>query len=250
MITMIAHCGEAMEAPENTLESFKRAWSNGAAQGIEGDFHLTKDNVIVCMHDENTKRITGVDRRIAAITAAEFTSLDAGSWKGEVWKNVHPPRLVDVLKTIPPAGQIFLEVKIDSTDFSKYLEADRIAAGIRNEQITIISFHENTLRAIRKQLPKLRTLLLIAPKFDQATGKVSPSAAELAAKLHDLDVTGVDCVALNEIDAAYVKTVKDDGFEFHVWTVDNLEQGLRFAGYGVDSLTTNCPAALRRQWPD
>ena len=51
----VAHRGASQEAPENTLASFRLAWEQGA-DAIEGDFYLTKDQRIVCLHDANTKR--------------------------------------------------------------------------------------------------------------------------------------------------------------------------------------------------
>ena len=39
---IIAHRGASGEAPENTMVAFKLAWEL-EADGIEGDFHLTRD---------------------------------------------------------------------------------------------------------------------------------------------------------------------------------------------------------------
>lgn len=54
---IVAHRGASKAAPENTLKAFHLAWEQGA-DAIEGDFHLTKDGKIVCIHDGNTKRYT------------------------------------------------------------------------------------------------------------------------------------------------------------------------------------------------
>ena len=50
---VVAHRGASYDAPENTLPAFKLAWEQGA-DAIEGDFFLTKDNQIVCIHDKTT----------------------------------------------------------------------------------------------------------------------------------------------------------------------------------------------------
>ena len=55
---LIAHRGASHEAPENTLAAFRLAWEQGA-DGIEGDFYLSKDGRIVCIHDKDTKRTAG-----------------------------------------------------------------------------------------------------------------------------------------------------------------------------------------------
>ena len=55
---LVAHRGASHDAPENTLPAFELAWKQGA-DAIEGDFHLTKDGKIVCLHDYDTKRVSG-----------------------------------------------------------------------------------------------------------------------------------------------------------------------------------------------
>jgi len=54
---IIAHRGASGEAPENTMDAFKLAWKLGA-DGIEGDFHLTRDGHIVAIHDKDTNKVT------------------------------------------------------------------------------------------------------------------------------------------------------------------------------------------------
>src|SRR5512140_286258 len=78
---IIGHRGASRDAPENTLESFRLAWEQGA-DGIEADFRLTADGRIVCMHDETTGRTTGVNLNIADTALKELRRLDAGLWKG------------------------------------------------------------------------------------------------------------------------------------------------------------------------
>jgi len=82
---IIAHRGASHFAPENTVSSFKLAWGKNA-DGIEGDFYLTKDGEIICMHDPTTKRTTGVDFLISDTTYEQLRKLDAGKWRGEKWK--------------------------------------------------------------------------------------------------------------------------------------------------------------------
>jgi glycerophosphoryl diester phosphodiesterase len=55
---IVAHRGASYDAPENTLAAFKLAWQQ-QSDGIEGDFYLTADRQIVCIHDADTKRTAG-----------------------------------------------------------------------------------------------------------------------------------------------------------------------------------------------
>ena len=62
MIT--ANRGASHDAPENTLAAFKLAWKQ-QADAIEGDFRLTADGKIVCIHDADTRRTCGVNLVVA-----------------------------------------------------------------------------------------------------------------------------------------------------------------------------------------
>lgn len=99
-VQFVAHRGESEAAPENTLESFTLAWARGA-RVIEGDFHLTLDGKVVCMHDSNAGRTCGVKRELAGLTLAEIKALDAGAWKGAQWRFTRVPTLAEVLRTMP-----------------------------------------------------------------------------------------------------------------------------------------------------
>lgn len=61
------------ENPENSLPAFERACSNG--YGIELDVHITTDNVLVVFHDDDLKRMCGVDKRPDECTLAELREM-------------------------------------------------------------------------------------------------------------------------------------------------------------------------------
>ncbi|MBE0618231.1 MAG: glycerophosphodiester phosphodiesterase, partial [Proteobacteria bacterium] len=68
---VFAHRGSSEEHPENTLEAFSAALREGAT-GIETDLRLTRDGVIVLLHDENLGRTAGDPRRVAELSAADL----------------------------------------------------------------------------------------------------------------------------------------------------------------------------------
>lgn len=70
----IAHRGlHASKVPENSLLAFKKAIEAGYA--IELDIQMTKDNVLVIFHDENTSRMTGISMNITQSTYNEIKEL-------------------------------------------------------------------------------------------------------------------------------------------------------------------------------
>ena len=50
-----AHRGYSGAYPENTIQAFVKAFEE-KVDGIEGDFRLTSDGVVICIHDETTNR--------------------------------------------------------------------------------------------------------------------------------------------------------------------------------------------------
>ena len=107
---IVAHRGASFDAPENTLPAFELAWEQGA-DAIEGDFLLTKDKQIVCIHDHSTKRLADRDLEVKSSTLAELKSLDVGFWKDKKYKNTRIPTLAEVFATIPDGKKIFVEIK-------------------------------------------------------------------------------------------------------------------------------------------
>ena len=75
---IVAHRGASFDAPENILSAFKLAWEQRAV-AIEGDFLLTKDNQIVCIHDKTTKRLSDQNLVVAESSLEHVKTLDVGA---------------------------------------------------------------------------------------------------------------------------------------------------------------------------
>ena len=56
-VMVFAHRGDWRSAPENSLNAFRRCIDMDA-DGIEVDVQLTKDSVLICMHDDTLDRTT------------------------------------------------------------------------------------------------------------------------------------------------------------------------------------------------
>lgn len=244
--TLVAHRGESIAAPENTLEAFELAWLRGA-KCIEGDFHLSKDGVVVCMHDDNAKRTCGVDRNLTDMTFAEISQLDAGAFKGEEWKYTRVPSLSQILERMPADGEIYIELKsvgpIVPALKDVFAKAKQSA-----EKLTFIAFDETTIIEVKKLFPAHRAYWLVCNWVGawNERQKIKFTPLELAQKLIDLGVDGVD-ICVDNIDECYVEAVHKANKSFHVWTVDDAVTARRVIGYGIDSLTTNRAYALNEE---
>src|SRR5678815_927111 len=57
---LIAHRGASGYAPEHTLAAYRLAMEQGADY-VEQDLGVTKDGVLVCLHDDTLERTTNVE---------------------------------------------------------------------------------------------------------------------------------------------------------------------------------------------
>src|SRR5262245_12839468 len=58
--TVVAHRGASAYAPEHTAAAYKLAIEMGA-DFVEQDLAVTRDNVLICLHDASLERTTNVE---------------------------------------------------------------------------------------------------------------------------------------------------------------------------------------------
>src|SRR5215208_4237927 len=108
---IIAHRGGSLEAPENTLASFKHAVDVGA-KFVELDVQMSSDGVLVIIHDETLDRTTTGSGPVANLTFDELQTFDAGVKKGEQYTGEKIPTLREVLDLCIAAGVgVVIELK-------------------------------------------------------------------------------------------------------------------------------------------
>ncbi|VDK78922.1 unnamed protein product, partial [Cylicostephanus goldi] len=74
------HRGSPLEAPENSVESFKKAKEAGC-EVVEFDIHLSADGVPVLIHDDTTKRTSKENVTIAEATFDEIKHISLNEVK-------------------------------------------------------------------------------------------------------------------------------------------------------------------------
>ena len=62
----------------------------------------------------------------------------------------------------------------------------------------------------------------------------------------EIKATGFSSKADARLDQGFVKAIRDAGFEYHCWTVDDVATARRFFDLGALSVTTNRPEFLRK----
>jgi len=242
---IVAHRGASFDAPENTIASFKLAWEQ-KADAIEGDFYLTKDSAVVCIHDKTTGRLAGTDLSVANSTLAELKALDVGAWKGAAWAGERIPTLDEVLKTVPDGKKIYIEIKC-GIEILPQLRRSLAESPLRPDQIVVISFGKDVIAAVKKQFPALKAYWLTGFRKNDQTGSWQPEMDEILTTLKTIGADGLDCRADDVIDRSFEQALKAAGMELHVWTVDDADKALFLQNIGVYSITTNKPGWLRGQ---
>lgn len=239
----VAHRGASYLAPENTVASAKLAWDK-QADAVEVDVYLSTDGKVVVIHDGSTKRTGGEELEVAKSTSAQLRRLDVGSFKSASYAGEKIPLLEEVIATVPPHRKLFVEIKC-GPEVLEPLEKIIDASGKR-EQIVIIGFGLDTVKASKKLMPDIPTYWLVGTKKDKETEKWIPHSPDLIKELAGTKLDGLD-VHYAGVTKAFVKCVHKAGLELHVWTVDDPAEATRLAKLGVDSITTNRPGWLRAQ---
>ena len=244
-VELEAHRGESYLAPENTMAAFNLAWANDD-DAAELDIHLTKDGQLIVCHDYDTLRTGGEKLVIKDHSAEELRKLDAGKFKGTQFAGQQLPLLSEVLASIPQGKRLFIEIKCGPEAVPELARLVK-SSGKKNEQLVVISFHADALEAAKKRLPQLKMYYLSGFKQDKQTKKWTPTIDELIATAKRIGADGLDLAAKEPVDADAVKNVKAAGLEFYAWTVDEPPLAKKLIDYGVDGITTNRAAWLKKQ---
>ena len=238
---IIAHRGESFDAPENSLSAINRAWKNGA-KAVEIDIHLTVDNEIVVIHDKHTGRVSNKKLFVNKSKLNELKSVDIGIKKSEAFKGEQILTLNEVLETVPLEAKLIIEIKCGKELINPLVELLK-STKLKNNQIEIISFNLKVLTLLKKEMPHYKALWLLDLDYylPHWLLRVKPKKIIKTVKNNGLD--GVNVWAGKIIKHSFVKTFKEEGFLFYVWTVNDLHEAQRVLAYGVDALTTD-----RAEW--
>lgn len=239
---IVAHRGASRDAPENTTAAFKLAWEQGA-DAVEGDFHLTKDGQIVCIHDDNTKRVSNKALVVRNSTLTDLRTLDVGVYRGEEFKGRRIPTIAEVFSTIPEQKRIYIEIKC-GVEIIPALLREISKSGITEDQIIIVSFKEEVLQELKSRAPQYKASWLCSFKKQQETEVITPSPETVLNTLERIRADGLG--SNTSIPESLVRAVRGKGYEWHAWTMDDLKTARRMQALGARSITTNRPGYMKK----
>ena len=231
-----AHRGASAYFPENTMLSFGKALEMGCT-GIETDVQLTKDGVLVLIHDEMVNRTTNGQGFVKDYSYIELSRLDAGSWMGEEFAGINIPT-VEELIYLTSDKDIILNFEIKSgiviyEDIEQKL-IDLIYKHKIKHKVIISSFNHYSIAKCNKISKEINTgILYMEGLYKPHNYAKTVGATAIHPYLH----------ALNE---DVVKEVKKHKTQINVFTVDDEEHMKSFLRLKVDGIITNYPDKLHK----
>ena len=183
---LVAHRGASAYAPEHTLEAYRLALEQGADY-VEQDLAVTKDGVLVCIHDLTLERTTNVEEvfpdrfvqegpagvrrwRVHDFTLSEIKRLDAGSWFNKKFANARVPTFQEAIDLVRGKAGLYPELKDPAFYRERGVRPESLLAealeknkllGDRTTPVIIQSFDETTVRQLAKTLPAVPRVILV-----------------------------------------------------------------------------------------
>jgi glycerophosphoryl diester phosphodiesterase len=230
---IIGHRGASGESPENTLESFQLAVTQGACM-IEMDLQLTADGHIVVVHDWTLERLAKSQLEVEASTLIELSNQNVALHFCPSAPKLSMSTLPEVLRVIPERIPLNLELKCLKAKASEYIRT--LAVTIKNrDSILLSSFNWKLLRVCQHELPNR----LLAPIADETLEGLLEVATELS---------GVSVHCNHKIlDDEFLRAADSYGYPVLVYTVNDTITAKRLFERGVSGIFTDYPGFLCRE---
>ena len=164
-ILVVAHRGASGYAPENTMVAFKKALEL-KADFIELDVQMTRDNVLVVIHDSNVARTTNGTGEVREFSYKELKMLDAGLWFNRKFLGQRIPTLQEVITEF--RGKMGLLIEIKNPNLYPTI-VERLASELKKnkldcpekDEVIVQSFDFELLQKFNRLVPNVPLGLLV-----------------------------------------------------------------------------------------
>ncbi len=223
---IIGHRGAKGLAPENTIEALYAGYEADADM-LEFDVRLTKDGVLVVIHDARLLRTHRHSVSVNSLTLEQLRNLTTTD---------PVPTLAEVLNIF--YGKILLNIEIKSRGCGEALYALLKKSYIKKasdwDNILISSFHSHELLKIRKLSPRANLALL----HDN-----NPFIFIAYQRRLKLTAVGFHRLYINRL---ALEIAKRAGIFTYVYTVNRVGALQVLQHQGVDGVVTNYPDKFRK----
>lgn len=278
-----AHRGASEQYAEHTRAAYLQALAEGA-DGVECDIRLTADGQVVLLHDATLDRTSDGTAPVAERTLAQLRDLDFSSWKGadipleygaDSEQLLTLDELLDILESAGRPLGLAIEFKhpLGIMPHGTELEQRTLdilgARGWKPQRsrlgqirVSFMSFEAASLSFMLSRVPAEHLCQLVEAvnaeqiRDEWGTGPLATAAAAAALRwsraagerLLDAGDAGLAGPGVDYL-RNYPQRCRqwaNQGRHFRVWTVDTQEQLAVCLDFGVQEVTTNRPAGIRR----
>lgn len=203
---LIAHRGASGYAPEHTMAAYRLALDQ-KSDFVEPDLAVSKDGVLVCLHDDSLERTTNVEEvfpdrfsdrpgRNGAkqwlandFTLEELRRLDAGSWMAAKFAGERIPTFEEMVLAVRGKAGIYPELKSPPLYTSRGLDMVKIFAAtvkrlgldtvesLATTPVIIQSFDEASVRRAAAELPSIPRVFLTSDDVDISDARLKTLTA-------------------------------------------------------------------------
>jgi glycerophosphoryl diester phosphodiesterase len=266
---VVAHRGATAEAPEHTLAAYRRAAEIGA-DAVECDVRMTRDGVLVCVHDRQISTTSNGRGVVSALHLDELEQFHFGArkrgvrsrWGGDEITAVSDEpdvesglvltldRLLEYITATPGTVRLAIETKHPTRHARKVEEAlveclerfGLIREGTPVEwagkpAVRMMSFSRLAVRRMADLAPGVPTVQLLGKRLRPLRRELLTGSATAVGP----------SIALLRSDPDFVADAHAAGKEVHVWTVNRPSDMDLARNLGADVIITDHPRELLRR---
>lgn len=232
-----AHRGARSLAPENTIAAFSKAMEVGA-RWFEFDVDIIADGTLIVIHDNLLDRTTNGKGGYYTRSFSDIRRLDAGAWFSDTYRFERIPEAADVISFANKQHMgMNLEIKpcLGGDELrERLIETVAVAVDsvVDTERLIVSSFDHELLEAFHEARPRI-TLGWLFERENQPGPTWQEGAAALGCAAIHPDLEGLTRREVAEI--------RDAGFDCNVWTVNDVDQAMELASWGVTGVFTDYP---------
>lgn len=231
-----AHRGYSGRYPENTMLAFKKAVEAGC-DGIELDVQLTKDDVLVVIHDETIDRVTDGVGRVNAYTYEELKKFNAAKNFPEVSRFECIPTFEEYCTWAAANGVVTnIEIKTGRyyyEDIEKKI-VEMVARHGLTDKVLYSSFNHMSLVKVKELDPDAQCGALLS---EVGMGNAGYYCHSKGFQWYHPGYKGLT--------RELVDNCKKYGVGINVWTVNTMEELEQLDLWECEGVITNYPAVCR-----
>lgn len=213
---------------------------------LETDLHLTRDGVVVCLHDDTLDRTTDASGPVWEWDLGELAEVDAGyrfrldGHHPHRGARVRIPTLEEVVTTYPEV-RVVADLKQDGLEAPLTGLIERLDLW---DRLIVGSFSDHRLRLFRS-LTGGRVATSTGPRETLTVWRAALGRRRTPPAFADAVQVPLRYRGLPVVTGRTVTGFHRGGYQVHVWTVNDRAEMERLVALGVDGIITDRPDLLR-----